>query len=162
MLVALLAPVLRGVDNLEVGPGGELLVAEDGDDMQLVVVTPDGRALPLLQVVGHTFSEITGPAFSPDHSRLYVSSQRGTSWIRSNGVTFEITGPFRDPAGPAEDAPSTTTTLGTTTTTLPPKGTLVIQGTGDVNLDLDYIPAFQFLQFIKNSWTSVLFVQMSG
>lgn len=39
---------------------------------------------------------------------------------------------------------STTTTTGasrTTTTTLPPKGDLVIQGTGDVNLDPGYIPA---------------------
>jgi len=36
---------------------------------------------------------------------------------------------------------STTTNPTSTTTTLPPKGTLVIQGTGDVNLDPDYIPA---------------------
>lgn len=36
---------------------------------------------------------------------------------------------------------STTTTTTATTTTLPPKGTLVIQGTGDVNLDPGYIPA---------------------
>jgi poly-gamma-glutamate capsule biosynthesis protein CapA/YwtB (metallophosphatase superfamily) len=35
----------------------------------------------------------------------------------------------------------TTSTTTTTTTTLPPKQTLVIQGTGDVNLDPDYIPA---------------------
>lgn len=36
----------------------------------------------------------------------------------------------------------TSTSTTTTTTTLPPKGTLVIQGTGDVNLDPQYIPAF--------------------
>lgn len=38
-------------------------------------------------------------------------------------------------------ATSTTATSTTSTTTLPPKGTLVIQGTGDVNLDPRYIPA---------------------
>lgn len=35
---------------------------------------------------------------------------------------------------------STTTTTTAPTTTIPPKGTLVIQGTGDVNLDPSYIP----------------------
>ena len=37
---------------------------------------------------------------------------------------------------------STSTVSTLTTTTVPAKGTLVIQGTGDVNLDPDYIPAF--------------------
>jgi poly-gamma-glutamate capsule biosynthesis protein CapA/YwtB (metallophosphatase superfamily) len=37
---------------------------------------------------------------------------------------------------------STSTSSTTSTTTLPTKGGLVIQGTGDVNLDPDYIPAF--------------------
>lgn len=35
---------------------------------------------------------------------------------------------------------STSTSTSTTTTTVPPKETLVIQGTGDVNLDPEYIP----------------------
>lgn len=44
--------------------------------------------------------------------------------------------------GGATSTPTTTTTsTWTTTTTLPPKGELVIQGTGDVNLDPDYVPA---------------------
>ncbi|HBV22011.1 MAG TPA: hypothetical protein DEF07_09880, partial [Nitrosomonas sp.] len=38
--------------------------------------------------------EITGPAFSPDGSRLYFSSQRGISGKPEDGITFEITGPF--------------------------------------------------------------------
>jgi poly-gamma-glutamate synthesis protein (capsule biosynthesis protein) len=37
---------------------------------------------------------------------------------------------------------STTPTTTPTTSTIPPKGTLVIHGTGDVNLDPTYIPAF--------------------
>ena len=41
-------------------------------------------------------------------------------------------------------APTTTTTAPPpTTTTLPPKGTLLIQGVGDVALDPDYIPVFR-------------------
>ena len=86
-------PVLTGVDNMTANAAGELLVAEDGGDMQIVVVTLEG-VLPLLQVVNHDRSEITGPAFSPNGSRLYFSSQRGNSGKSKNGVTFEVTGPF--------------------------------------------------------------------
>lgn len=82
---------LRGVDNLVVSQVGETLVAEDGDDMQLCLLSPHGQAAPFLQLVGHEGSEIAGPAFSPDGTRLYFSSQRGTD---GRGVTFEVTGPF--------------------------------------------------------------------
>lgn len=88
-----LTPVLTGVDNITGNAAGELLVAEDGGDMQIVVLTA-GKALPLLQLTGHGRSEITGPAFSPDGSRLYFSSQRGTAGKAEDGVTFEINGPF--------------------------------------------------------------------
>lgn len=88
-----LSPTLTGVDNITANAAGELLVAEDQGDMQIVVVTRDA-ILPLLQVVGHNHSEITGPAFSPDGSRLYFSSQRGPSGKSEDGVTFEISGPF--------------------------------------------------------------------
>lgn len=88
-----LTPVLTGVDNITVNAAGELLVAEDGGDMQIVVLSA-GKVLPLLQVIGHDQSEITGPAFSPDGSRLYFSSQRGITGKDSCGVTFEISGPF--------------------------------------------------------------------
>ncbi|MBX3617738.1 alkaline phosphatase PhoX [Nitrosomonas sp.] len=88
-----LSPVLTGVDNITGNAVGELLVAEDGGDMQIVVLTHN-KVLPLLQLVGHDRSEIAGPAFSPDGSRLYFSSQRGTSGKANGGMTFEITGPF--------------------------------------------------------------------
>ena len=74
--------------------GGAILAGEDGDDMQIVVLMPDGEALPLLQVVGHDRSEIAGPAFSPVGSRLYFSSQRGSLGVKEGGVTFEVRGPF--------------------------------------------------------------------
>ena len=88
-----LRPVLTGVDNIITNAAGDLLVAEDGSDMQIVVLTA-GKVLPLLQVAGHDRSEITGPAFSPDGSRLYFSSQRGKTGRDEDGITFEITGPF--------------------------------------------------------------------
>ena len=59
----------------------------------------------------------------------------------SAGTSVTIPTPATSSSTSTTSSASTTTTLGTTTTTLPPKGTLVIQGTGDVNLDLDYIPA---------------------
>lgn len=88
-------PLLAGVDNVTVTPRGDVLVAEDGGDMQLVVLAPsqDGEqfdVIPLLQVVGHEASEITGPAFDPSYTRLYFSSQRGAEGSNEFGVTFEI------------------------------------------------------------------------
>lgn len=84
--------VLKRVDNLTVSPRGDILVAEDGDDMQLIAITPNGDIEPVIQVTGHDGSEITGPAFDPSGTRLYFSSQRGESG--GGGVTFEVVGPF--------------------------------------------------------------------
>ena len=84
---------LHGVDNLTVSCCGDVLVAEDGGSMQVVAVLPDGTLKPLVQVVGHDSSEITGPAFDPSGTRLYFSSQRGPG----GGWTFEVTGPFHEP-----------------------------------------------------------------
>jgi len=87
---------LAGVDNLWIDKlSGGLLVAEDGDDMQVILLRPDSSLDVLAQVPGHDGSEITGPCFSPDGSRLYFSSQRG--WNSQGlplGVTYEVTGPF--------------------------------------------------------------------
>ncbi len=89
-----ISPVLTGVDNITSNASGELLVAEDGGDLQIIVITRTGETKPLLQLVDHDHSEITGPAFTPDGSRLYFSSQRGTTGRPEDGITFEITGPF--------------------------------------------------------------------
>ena len=91
--ISYIQPVLTGVDNITASASGKILVAEDGGDMQIVVVSKQ-KVYPLLQVVDHKNSEITGPAFSPDGSRLYFSSQRGKTGRSSDGVTYEITGPF--------------------------------------------------------------------
>ena len=84
-------PVLTGVDNVLVGRAGDVFVAEDGGNMQLVLLAPDGSVSPFLEITGQSGSEITGPAFSSDGTRLYLSSQRANS----TGITYEIRGPFR-------------------------------------------------------------------
>jgi secreted PhoX family phosphatase len=78
---------LTGVDNITAAPTGDLYVAEDGGDMQVVLVTGD-RVEPVVEITGTSGSEVTGPAFSPDGTRLYVSSQRDP------GRTYEVTGPW--------------------------------------------------------------------
>jgi len=88
-------PILTGVDNVTVTPSGDVLVAEDGGDMQIVVLPPGGTPTPLVQVVGHASSEVTGPAFDPAHRRLYFSSQRGSAGNSASGITFEVTAPDR-------------------------------------------------------------------
>jgi secreted PhoX family phosphatase len=125
--------VLSHVDNITVDAGsGDLFVAEDGGNMELVIITPEGALAPFVRVVGegHADSEMTGPVFNPSRDRLYFSSQRGPSKRdlteilpsfapidaigasgMQAGMTFEITGPFRgvmtttDAAPPETEAP---------------------------------------------------------
>jgi len=90
-------PILTGVDNLTVSPAGDILVAEDGGDMQIVAISADDTLVPLVQVTGQELSEITGPAFDPSLQRLYFSSQRGANGLDilgMSGITYEVSGPF--------------------------------------------------------------------
>lgn len=128
-------PVLSGVDNITVDTGtGDLYVAEDGGNMELVLITPDGVVTPFLRVTGHPNSEIAGPVFNPRRDRLYFSSQRGptpkalpeiapklTRNDHTGGVTFEITGPFRGIA--AQPAPTAAPTSTPTTAPVAPTPT---------------------------------------
>jgi uncharacterized protein len=91
---------LRQPDNVTVhAASGDIYVCEDADNLECVLLasTPAGRvASPFLQFVGHEGSEVAGAAFSPDGTRLYLSSQRGIGRkYDSPGMTFEISGPFR-------------------------------------------------------------------
>jgi secreted PhoX family phosphatase len=92
--------ILSGVDNLTITGFGDVLVAEDGGDMQICVILPDRRVIPLLQASDlqqgtAAESEITGPALSPDGKRLYFSAQRnGRNGYIGPGITFEVTLPF--------------------------------------------------------------------
>lgn len=83
-------PVLSGVDNMALAPAGELIIAEDGGNMQLIALTENFKPFPLVMVLNQDRSEITGPAFSPDGRRLYFSSQRGVAGKNSDGITYEI------------------------------------------------------------------------
>lgn len=83
-------PILSGVDNVTVTKDGHILVAEDGGDMQIVILGPYGDIYPLLQLENQSGSEITGPAINHLGNRLYFSSQR----YASNGATYEISGNF--------------------------------------------------------------------
>ncbi|MCX3286444.1 DUF839 domain-containing protein [Streptomyces sp. NEAU-H22] len=86
---------LTGVDNITGTSSGDLFVAEDGGNMEICLITPDDVVASFLRIDGQSASEITGPAFSPNGTRLYFSSQRGTSGSSSAGITYEVTGPFR-------------------------------------------------------------------
>ena len=96
-------PVLSGVDNVTVAASGDIFVCEDGGDMEIVMLTPEGTVAPFLRL-DVSGSELTGVAFDPSGTRMYFSSQRNP------GTTFEITGPFRGappcPASDFSDVPS--------------------------------------------------------
>jgi secreted PhoX family phosphatase len=111
-------PVLTGVDNVTVSRSGDVFVAEDGGNMELVILSVEGDHAAFARLTGVSGSELTGPAFSPDGTRLYVSSQR------TPGRTYEITGPFRTSAGGTTTTTASTTTTIATTTTAPASITL--------------------------------------
>ncbi len=96
---------LNAVDNVTVHRlSGDIYVAEDGGNLELCVIGNNNgvdEVAPFLRFIGHDNSEIAGPAFSPDGTRLFVSSQRGTNGI--HGRTYEISGPFRTLSPSAPD-----------------------------------------------------------
>lgn len=87
-------PGIDDVDNLVVSAGGDVLVAEDGAEMRLVVVGADVTPFELVNVVGQRDSEICGPAFCPTGERLYFSSQKGYAGDHTDGRIYELRGPF--------------------------------------------------------------------
>jgi len=81
-------PILSNTDNIYASPNGDVYVAEDPGNLQIVALTPSGAVKPVVELSGHRWTEITGPALCPEGKRLYFSSQRNP------GTTFEVTGPF--------------------------------------------------------------------
>jgi secreted PhoX family phosphatase len=92
-------PVLSGADNVYTTTCGDVFVAEDPGNLEIIAITPTGVASPIVRLTGVSGTEITGPALSPDGRRLYFSSQRNP------GVTYEVTGPFAAPAVPSLGGP---------------------------------------------------------
>jgi secreted PhoX family phosphatase len=111
-------PVLTGVDNVTVALSGDVYVCEDGGNMEVVLLTPEGDVVVFARLTGVSNSEMTGVAFDPAGGRMYVSSQRNP------GRTYEIAGPFRTSSG------GTTTTTATTTTTTTAQGGITLSAVG--------------------------------
>jgi len=72
-------------------------VCEDGDDMQICVIDPDGTVAPFLQLTGEAAvglpdrgNELAGVIFDPSRQRLYFSAQRAYGF----GAVYELRGPF--------------------------------------------------------------------
>ena len=93
---------LADTDNVTVGHSGDVFVCEDGGDLRIGVITPEGEVATFMQLDPnmHAASESTGPSFDPSGRRFYISSQR----FAVAGAVFEISGPFRT-ARPADTRP---------------------------------------------------------
>ncbi|GGK38467.1 hypothetical protein GCM10010124_34160 [Pilimelia terevasa] len=88
--------MLTGVDNVTGDAHvGDLYVCEDGGDMEICLITPGDVVATFLRVNGQNSSELCGVAFNPAGTRMYFSSQRGTTGSASGGITYEVSGPFR-------------------------------------------------------------------
>jgi secreted PhoX family phosphatase len=100
---------IEGPDNIAFSAAGDLYVCEDVEQEQdLVLLAPDASVTSVLRLgPSHAESELAGVAFDPSGTRMYLSSQR----VNGGGMTFEVTGPFRQLA-------ATTTTRSATSTTV--------------------------------------------
>lgn len=100
-------PEISGADNVFASPAGDVFIAEDGGNMEIVALTPSGDVKPVIRVVGHSGSEVAGPALTPDGTCLYFSSQRGPTPSGDTGVTFEVTGPWVCAPSSIDEIPDT-------------------------------------------------------
>ena len=93
---------LNAVDNVTVGASGDVFVCEDAGNLEVGLITPEKTVSPMLRFPGpeHANSELCGVVFSPSGTRMYVTSQRAEITAGAQtGAIFEISGPFRIPAG---------------------------------------------------------------
>jgi uncharacterized protein len=106
---------LDAVDNITVSAAGEIFVCEDGGNMEIGLITPEREVSPFLRftgaahpVSGEYKSEVCGVVFDPSGTRMYCTSQRAhpsSSSAPGPGAVYEISGPFRRPAGVAGRGP---------------------------------------------------------
>jgi secreted PhoX family phosphatase len=100
---------LDAVDNVTVSASGDVYVCEDGGNMEVGIITPgpDRVVAPFCRLTGadHEASEMVGVIFDPSGTRMYFGSQRAfpfpgaTGTPGARGAIYEVTGPFRLPAG---------------------------------------------------------------
>ena len=114
-------PVLTGVDNIVGSASGDLFVAEDPGNLELVLLEPGGATSAFLRALNQNGSDLAGPAVDPSGTRLYFSSQRGPTGT-GPGVTYEVRGPFRTAVSPTTTIVASTTTSTVTTSTTKRKG----------------------------------------
>ena len=89
-------PDLNQPDNVSMAPNGNVFVAEDGGNLEIVALSNSGQTAPILRLLGQPGTELTGPALSPNGRHFYFSSQRGPTAQGPHGITYEVTGPFLD------------------------------------------------------------------
>lgn len=83
-------------DNICVAPWGDVVLAEDGDDLRrphehLRILTPSGQVKNLARNV-LSQGELAGVCFSPDGRALFAN-------LQGDGLTVVITGPFQQYTG---------------------------------------------------------------
>ena len=79
---------LDAVDNVTVTAVGDVLVCEDGGNLEIGLITSDREVSPLLRFTGpnHEGSELTGVVFDPSGTRMYFTSQRRSRRRRGRRV----------------------------------------------------------------------------
>lgn len=89
---------LDAVDNVTISPRGDVLVCEDGGNMEIGLITSQRAVSPLLRFTGsqQEGSEVCGVVFDPSGKRMYCTSQRafGVAGLPGMGAVYEISGPF--------------------------------------------------------------------
>ena len=94
---------LDAVDNVTISPRGDVLVCEDGGNMEIGLITSQRAVSPLVRFTGseQDGSEVCGVVFDPSGKRMYCTSQRagGVAGVPGPGAVYEISGPFGTPRG---------------------------------------------------------------
>ena len=120
-------PILSGVDNLTVTPAGDVVVGEDGGDMEIVAVAAEGSVVSLVQVTGQelgshgTYFRPVAPAAlfqlparprrarPPRQERHHLRGERSVLHLSPNRYAKTRTTSANVPsAAPANDVASTT------------------------------------------------------
>jgi uncharacterized protein len=89
---------LKSVDNVCVHRSGDVYVCEDGDNMEICLITPDRQVAAFLRLdptrhagIQGMGNETVGVTFDPSGGRMYFGAQRSFG----RGAVYEISGPFR-------------------------------------------------------------------
>lgn len=144
------------VDNLVISPKGDAMVAEDGANMRLAIVVNNEPSKLLLQITAGT-SEIAGPAFTQDGSRLYFARQNGPNipGATTRGTIYEMTIPPRFRAIQKADAFSFRERLKVAPAVPVPSEPVVVGGfLGPLTVTIGFVNGAQF-SIDGGEWTNL-------